>query len=103
MAELTKGTTDVTAPAAGETLLEVRDLVKHFPVTRGVLFKRTIGHVRAVDGVSFDLAKGETLGVVGESGCGKSIVQLQHVLPQGACFVLSLPLVAPAHSGEAQA
>ena len=72
MAELTKGTIDVTAPAAGGALLEVRDLVKHFPVTRGVLFKRTIGHVRAVDGVSFDLAKGETLGVVGESGCGKS-------------------------------
>lgn len=55
-----------------EPILEVRDLVKHFPVTRGVLFRRTIGHVRAVDGVSFDLAPGETLGVVGETGCGKS-------------------------------
>ncbi|AHH94187.1 dipeptide ABC transporter ATP-binding protein [Kutzneria viridogrisea] len=55
-----------------ETILEVRDLVKHFPVQVGVLFKRTIGHVKAVDGVSFDLRKGETLGVVGESGCGKS-------------------------------
>ncbi|MFD7657394.1 ABC transporter ATP-binding protein [Actinosynnema sp. NPDC059797] len=53
-------------------LLEVRNLVKHFPVTRGVLFRRTIGHVRAVDGVSFSLRAGETLGVVGESGCGKS-------------------------------
>jgi oligopeptide transport system ATP-binding protein len=57
---------------AGEPILEVRDLVKHFPVRVGVLFKHTIGHVRAVDGVSFELKKGETLGVVGESGCGKS-------------------------------
>ena len=55
-----------------ETILEVRDLVKHYPVTRGVLFKKIIGHVKAVDGVSFDLRQGETLGVVGESGCGKS-------------------------------
>ncbi|MGM1063541.1 ABC transporter ATP-binding protein [Saccharothrix sp. Mg75] len=53
-------------------LLEVRGLVKHFPVTRGVLFRRTIGQVRAVDDVSFSLRAGETLGVVGESGCGKS-------------------------------
>jgi oligopeptide transport system ATP-binding protein len=53
-------------------ILEVEDLVKHFPVQVGIVFKRTVGHVRAVDGVSFDLHKGETLGVVGESGCGKS-------------------------------
>jgi oligopeptide transport system ATP-binding protein len=55
-----------------ENILEVRDLVKHYPVTRGVVFKKTIGQVKAVDGVSFNLLKGETLGVVGESGCGKS-------------------------------
>ncbi|MEU1809934.1 dipeptide ABC transporter ATP-binding protein [Micromonospora sp. WMMD1076] len=55
-----------------ENIIEVRDLVKHYPVTRGVVFKKTIGHVKAVDGVSFDLKAGETLGVVGESGCGKS-------------------------------
>ncbi|WP_433387657.1 ABC transporter ATP-binding protein [Micromonospora sp. KLBMP9576] len=55
-----------------EHILEVRDLVKHYPVTRGVVFKKTVGHVKAVDGVSFNLQSGETLGVVGESGCGKS-------------------------------
>ena len=57
---------------AGESVLEVRDLVKHFPLTQGIVFKRHVGDVRAVDGVSFDLKRGETLGVVGESGCGKS-------------------------------
>ncbi|WP_233160489.1 ABC transporter ATP-binding protein [Actinophytocola xanthii] len=61
-----------TEPAPGEAILEVRDLVKHFPVRVGVLFKHVIGQVRAVDGVSFELRRGETLGVVGESGCGKS-------------------------------
>ncbi|WP_380285577.1 ABC transporter ATP-binding protein [Kitasatospora purpeofusca] len=55
-----------------EPILEVRDLVKHYPLTQGIVFKRQVGAVRAVDGVSFELAKGETLGIVGESGCGKS-------------------------------
>ncbi|MBL0937308.1 MAG: ATP-binding cassette domain-containing protein [Gemmatimonadaceae bacterium] len=52
-------------------LLQVRDLTKHFPIRRGIL-QRVTGHVRAVDGVSFDLARGETLALVGESGCGKT-------------------------------
>jgi oligopeptide transport system ATP-binding protein len=56
-----------------EALLEVRDLRKHFPIRRG-LFAREVGSVKAVDGVSFDLAGGETLGLVGESGCGKTTV-----------------------------
>jgi oligopeptide transport system ATP-binding protein len=55
-----------------EVVLEIRDLVKHFPLTRGVVFKRKIGAVQAVDGVNLQLHRGETLGVVGESGCGKS-------------------------------
>ena len=58
--------------ADAEVVLEVEDLVKHFPLTQGILFKRRIGEVKAVDGVSFKLRKGETLGIVGESGCGKS-------------------------------
>jgi oligopeptide transport system ATP-binding protein len=56
---------------AGDTLLEVKNLKKHFPIKGGV-FSKTIGHVYAVDGVSFTLQSGETLGLVGESGCGKS-------------------------------
>ncbi|OXM53558.1 ABC transporter ATP-binding protein [Amycolatopsis alba] len=55
-----------------EPILRVENLVKYFPVRAGILFKRTIGQVKAVDGVSFELMPGETLGVVGESGCGKS-------------------------------
>ena len=54
-----------------QRLLEVRDLKKHFPIKRG-FFRKTVGHVKAVDGVSFHLDRGESLGVVGESGCGKS-------------------------------
>jgi oligopeptide/dipeptide ABC transporter ATP-binding protein len=58
--------------AAGSPLIEVRDLVKHFPITRGIVFRRQIGAVKAVDGVNFDVLRGETLGLVGETGCGKS-------------------------------
>jgi oligopeptide/dipeptide ABC transporter ATP-binding protein len=54
------------------TLVEVRDLVKHFPIKRGILLQRQVGAVKAVDGVSFDVFDGETLGIVGETGCGKS-------------------------------
>jgi peptide/nickel transport system ATP-binding protein len=55
-----------------EVLVEVRDLVKHFPLTRGIIFQKQIGAVHAVDGVSFDVRRGETFGIVGETGCGKT-------------------------------
>ena len=53
-------------------LVQVRDLVKHFPLTRGIIFQRKVGAVKAVDGISFEIERGETLGIVGETGCGKS-------------------------------
>jgi len=55
-----------------EALLKVRNLKKHFPVTKGIIREKQVGLVKAVDGVGFDVYKGETLGLVGESGCGKS-------------------------------
>ncbi len=58
--------------ASQEVLLRVEKLVKHFPIMRGIIIQRQVGAVHAVDGVSFDIYKGETLGLVGESGCGKS-------------------------------
>jgi oligopeptide/dipeptide ABC transporter ATP-binding protein len=75
----------MTAPA-----LEVRDLKKHFPVTKGLL-KRTVAHVKAVDGVSFSVRPGETLCLVGESGCGKSTVAkvaLRLIEPSGGSILL---------------
>ncbi len=57
---------------SGKNLVEVKDLVMHFPLTQGIIFQRQVGAVRAVDGISFFVQKGETLGLVGESGCGKS-------------------------------
>ncbi|HJY24438.1 MAG TPA: ATP-binding cassette domain-containing protein, partial [Actinomycetes bacterium] len=58
--------------ASDDAILQARDVMKHFPITEGIVFKKQIGAVKAVDGVTFDLMRGETLGLVGESGCGKS-------------------------------
>ena len=55
-----------------DALLQVNNLRKHFPITQGIVFQRQVGAVKAVDGITFDVANGETLGLVGESGCGKS-------------------------------
>lgn len=68
----------------GNTLLQVEGLKVHFPITSGIVLQRKVGAVRAVDGISFDVVAGETLGLVGESGCGKSttaraILQLEKV------------------------
>jgi peptide/nickel transport system ATP-binding protein len=65
------GTASTRVAATGSVLLEVKDLKVHFPVRRGI-FRRTVGHVKAVDGVSFELREGRTLALVGESGCGKT-------------------------------
>jgi oligopeptide transport system ATP-binding protein len=55
-----------------EILVQARDVQKHFPVTTGVIFTKYFGFIKAVDGISFDIGKGETFGLVGESGCGKT-------------------------------
>src|SRR5690348_14375839 len=75
----TNGTVSASAPKTGiqnqkdGDLLEVKDLVKYFPIKGGIL-QRTVAQVKAVDGVSFTVKRGETLGLVGESGCGKTTV-----------------------------
>jgi peptide/nickel transport system ATP-binding protein len=70
----TEAEADGVHPAAGrpDALLAVSDLKKHFPIRQGIVIQRQVGAVRAVDGISFSVAPGETLGLVGESGCGKS-------------------------------
>jgi oligopeptide transport system ATP-binding protein len=65
-----------SAPGGGDDILQVRDLKVHFPVFKGVVVQKQVATVHAVDGISFNLKRGETLGLVGESGCGKSTTGL---------------------------
>jgi len=67
-----EATTVAPAAPGREPLLRVQHLVKRFPITTGIIFQKTIGYVHAVEDVSFDVNPGETLGLVGESGCGKT-------------------------------
>lgn len=64
--------TEAAVRRDGEVLLQVKDLKKYFPVTEGIIVQRHVGDIKAVDGISFNIQQGETLGLVGESGCGKS-------------------------------
>ena len=68
----TNNSPGATAQDTGKVLLEVNNLKMHFPVTSGLIFQRAVAHIKAVDGVSFTVNEGETLGLVGESGCGKT-------------------------------
>lgn len=97
--------TQQSKPSAGQSeaaegpLLEVRNLQKHFPI-KGGLLRRTVGHVKAVDGVSLSVDRGETVAIVGESGCGKSttgrtIIRLEE--PTGGEVVFRHPELGPVH------
>jgi peptide/nickel transport system ATP-binding protein len=86
-------------PISDNVLLQVRDLKKHFPITGG-LFRKTVGYVKAVDGVSFYIKKGETLGLVGESGCGKTTTGrtvLRLLEPTGGEIIFNDPDLGPVH------
>jgi peptide/nickel transport system ATP-binding protein len=89
-------------PISDNILLQVRDLKKHFPITGG-LMRRTVGYVKAVDGVSFYIKKGETLGLVGESGCGKTTTGrtvLRLIEPTDGEIIFNDPDLGPVHVEE---
>ncbi|NUR27499.1 MAG: ABC transporter ATP-binding protein [Catenulispora sp.] len=75
--EIPEAELDTVPREQRDTVLEIKDLQKHFPLMRGSVFKRRVGTVKAVDGISFEIREGETLGLVGESGCGKTTTLLE--------------------------
>jgi peptide/nickel transport system ATP-binding protein len=89
-----------------KAVLEISNMVKHFPLTKGAVFRRTVGAVHAVDGVSFDIREGETLALVGESGCGKTttIMEILSLQPPmgGTVAVLGKQVVGLSRSDRMQ-
>jgi oligopeptide transport system ATP-binding protein len=86
-------------------VVEVRDLAVHFPVTKGLVFQRHVGTIKAVDGVSFQISRGETLGLVGESGCGKTTIGraiLQLVRPTSGAILINGRDLSTLSAGEYQ-
>ena len=80
----------------GSNLIQVRNLVKHFPITQGLIFEKKVGAVKAVDGISFEIRRGETLGLVGESGCGKTTagrtILALYPITSGEVIVAGIPV-----------
>src|SRR3954447_11320920 len=94
-----------TLPSQGDTIMEIDGLFKHFPIRSG-FFQRQVGAVKAVDGVSFDVKRGETLGIVGESGCGKSTTArllMRLMVPTGGSIRFEGREIATIKGGELKA
>jgi len=99
----TEQQTPASAGPSGDVLVQARDLKQYFPVTSGILFQRKVADVKAVDGVSFDIFRGETLGLVGESGCGKTTLGRMVLLlykPTGGTITINNQDLTKLSSGD---